>query len=81
MRPKQIISQLLKVTFFRYEVDINAVGWSNVAKFPFLLNEDYKRTLLSGWWNALTPCASFDTFMDNYFTFFCQLTNLGVNNI
>ena len=31
---------------------------------------------------CLTPSFSFDIFMaDNYFTFFCLLTHLGVNNI
>ena len=30
---------------------------------------------------CLTPSASFDIFIDNYFTFFCLLTHLGVNNI
>ena len=30
---------------------------------------------------CLTPSVSFDVFMDNYFTLFRLLTNLGVNNI
>ena len=30
---------------------------------------------------CLTPSVSFDIFMDNYFTSFCLLTLLGVNNI
>ena len=30
---------------------------------------------------CLTPIASFDIFMDNYFTSFRLLTRLGVNNI
>ena len=30
---------------------------------------------------CLTPIASFDIFMDNYFTTFCLLTHLGANNI
>ena len=30
---------------------------------------------------CLTPSVSFDIFMDNYFTSFCLLTHLGVNNI
>ena len=30
---------------------------------------------------CLTPTFSFDVFMDNYFTSFCLLTYLGVNNI
>ena len=30
---------------------------------------------------CLTPTASFDIFMDNYFTSFRLLTHLGVNNI
>ena len=30
---------------------------------------------------CLTPSVSFDVFMDNYFTSFCLLTLLGVNNI
>ena len=29
----------------------------------------------------LTPRVSFDIFMDNYFTTFCLLSHLGVNNI
>ena len=30
---------------------------------------------------CLTPSVSFDTFMDNYFTYFHLITHLGVNNI
>ena len=30
---------------------------------------------------CLIPTFSFDTFMDNYFTSFSLLTDLGVNNI
>ena len=30
---------------------------------------------------CLTPSASFDIFIGNYFTFFCLLTHFGVNNI
>ena len=30
---------------------------------------------------CLTPSVSFDTFMDNYFTYFRLITHLGVNNI
>ena len=30
---------------------------------------------------CLIPSVSFDIFMDNYFTSFCLLTHLGVNNI
>ena len=30
---------------------------------------------------CLTTSVSFDIFMDNYFTSFCLLTHLGVNNI
>ena len=30
---------------------------------------------------CLTPSAGFDIFMDNYFTYLCLLTLLGVNKI
>ena len=30
---------------------------------------------------CLTPSVGFDTFMDNYFTYFRLITHLGVNNI
>ena len=30
---------------------------------------------------CLTPSVSFDVFMDNYFSSFCLLAHLGVNNI
>ena len=40
---------------FRYEVknrDINVVEWSNIPRFPLLLNGDYEKMLFCGWWNA-----------------------------
>ena len=35
----------------------------------------------AGVMECLTPTISFDLSMDNYFTSFCLLTHLGVNNI
>ena len=31
--------------------------------------------------DCLRPSVGFDIFMDNYFTFFCLLTHVGVNSI
>ena len=28
--------------------DVNVVEWSNISKFPLLLNEDYEKTLFGG---------------------------------
>ena len=48
---------------------------------PLLLNGDQGKTLFKGWMECLTPTASFDIFMDNYFSSFRLLTHIGVNNI
>ena len=46
-----MLSQLSKAACFKYEVEnraINAVEWSNIAKFPLLLNGDYEKMLFCG---------------------------------
>ena len=50
-------------------------------RLPLLLNGDQEKTLYYWLVECLTPTASFDIFMDNYFTSFRLLTRIGVSSI
>ena len=80
-----MLSQLSKAVCFRYEVenrDIDVVAWANIhgqvsSSTKWRLGENVVLWLME----CLTPSVSFDIFMDNYFTSFRLLIQLGVKNI